>query len=65
MICLSVKGESMKKFILMVLMGGFLSSCGGSLYNRDPVGIGYDNAEMKLSPCACILVPQNHDVTPA
>ncbi len=51
----------MKKILLVGMLGLFLSSCGGSMYHRDPVGIGTDNAEMKLSPCACILVIQNHD----
>lgn len=51
----------MKKLFVAGLLGLFLSSCGGSMYHRDPVGVGHDNAEMKLSPCACILVPQNGD----
>lgn len=49
----------MKNLIFGILGAIFLSSCGGSLYQRDPVGVGYDNAEMKMSPCACILVPQD------
>jgi uncharacterized protein YceK len=30
-----------------------VSGC-GSMYNADPVGVGYDANELKLSPCACI-----------
>ncbi|MDR3126056.1 MAG: hypothetical protein LBT92_00290 [Rickettsiales bacterium] len=30
-----------------------VSGC-GSMYNSDPVGVGYDANELKLSPCACI-----------
>ncbi len=55
----------MKKLLLIGFVGVFLSSCGGSMYHRDPVGIGTDNAEMKLSPCACILVVQDNDLTNA
>jgi hypothetical protein len=28
------------------------------MYNREPVGVGYDNNELKLSPCACMMVWQ-------
>ncbi|MDR1008978.1 MAG: hypothetical protein LBL52_01860 [Rickettsiales bacterium] len=41
----------MKKAIIAVL----LASC-GSIYETDPVGVGYDANELKLSPCACIQV---------
>jgi hypothetical protein len=33
-----------------------LSACAGSIYETDPVGVGYDANELKLSPCACIQV---------
>ncbi|MBQ6012379.1 MAG: hypothetical protein IJL23_04685 [Alphaproteobacteria bacterium] len=48
----------MKKFliILALAVAGFgLSGC-GQIYDNEPVSIGYDNNELKLSPCACILV---------
>jgi hypothetical protein len=32
-----------------------VSGC-GSMYNPDPVGVGYDANELKLSPCACIQI---------
>ena len=54
------KGEHMKKFLIictLALVGFGLSGC-GQIYDREPVGIGYDNNELKLSPCACILVYQ-------
>ena len=34
-----------------------LAGC-GQVYNREAVGIGYDNDELKLSPCACLRVWQ-------
>ena len=39
----------------LVLVVFSMSGC-GQIYDREPVGIGYDNNELKLSPCACILV---------
>lgn len=48
----------MKKFMLVLalLTVGFgIAGC-GQVYDREPVSIGYDNNELKLSPCACILV---------
>ena len=50
----------MKKIlmVLALLVVGFgIVGC-GQIYDREPVGIGYDNNELKLSPCACILVYQ-------
>lgn len=38
-------------FALVLAVGG----C-GQVYDREPVGIGYDNDELKLSPCACMAV---------
>jgi hypothetical protein len=32
-----------------------LAAC-GSMYDPDPVGVGYDANELKMSPCACIQV---------
>jgi hypothetical protein len=50
----------MKKFLaicaLFVVVLS-LASC-GQVYDREPVSIGYDNNELKLSPCACVLVYQ-------
>ena len=33
----------------------FLMAC-GSLYEKEPVGIGIDYSELKRSPCACMEV---------
>lgn len=51
------KGEIMKKILLGVFVALALGAC-GQVYDREPVGVGYDNDELKLSPCACILVYQ-------
>lgn len=45
----------MKK-ILALLTIILISGCSGSIYNTDPVGVGYDANELKISPCACIQV---------
>ncbi len=52
------KGESMKKFlaILALIIIGFSMAGCGQIYDAEPVSIGYDNNELKLSPCACVLV---------
>ena len=47
----------MKKVILGVFVALALAGC-GQIYDREPGGVGYDNNELKLSPCACILVSQ-------
>ena len=45
----------MKKILLLFLITTALAGC-GQVYDREPVGIGYDNDELKLSPCACLKV---------
>ncbi|MDR1337893.1 MAG: hypothetical protein LBJ73_02600 [Rickettsiales bacterium] len=47
----------MKKILLAVFVALALAGC-GQVYDREPVGVGYDNDELKLSPCACIMVYQ-------
>ncbi|MCL2538472.1 MAG: membrane lipoprotein lipid attachment site-containing protein [Alphaproteobacteria bacterium] len=47
----------MKKVIFALLTVFALAGC-GQVYDREPVGIGFDNDELKLSPCACIRVFQ-------
>jgi hypothetical protein len=47
----------MKKFLYIVFVGLVLAGC-GQVYDREPVGIGFDNDELKLSPCACLRVFQ-------
>lgn len=49
--------ERMKKLILGAFIAVALAGC-GQVYDREPVGVGYDNNELKLSPCACIMVYQ-------
>ena len=41
-------------FGVLVLVA-FLMAC-GSLYEKEPVGIGPDYSELKRSPCACMEV---------
>ncbi len=45
----------MKKLLAISLLL-IVSSCGGHMYEPDPVGVGYDVNELKMSPCACIKV---------
>ncbi len=47
----------MKKAVLGVLFAVALAGC-GQVYDADPVGVGYSTDELKLSPCACIMVYQ-------
>ncbi len=48
----------MYKKIIGFLAVLLLSACGlfGSYYEPEPVGIGKDVNELKLSPCACLQV---------
>lgn len=49
-------GESiMRKVLLGFFVALALAGC-GQVYDREPVTVGYDNNELKLSPCACIMV---------
>jgi hypothetical protein len=50
----------MKKVLLLVALAtvAFGAAGCGQVYDREPVSIGYDNNELKLSPCACVLVYQ-------
>jgi uncharacterized protein YceK len=45
----------MKKILLGFFIALALGGC-GQVYDNEPVGIGYDNNELKLSPCACMMV---------
>ena len=40
-----------------ILVAAFvvLASC-GTLHDPDPVGVGFDANELKLSPCACLEI---------
>ncbi len=52
----------MYKKIILFLVIVVLSACSlfGSYYEPEPVGIGKDVNELKLSPCACIEVELPH-----
>lgn len=47
----------MKKIIVLssLMLAVLLMAC-GSLYEKEPVGIGTDYSELKRSPCACLEV---------
>jgi hypothetical protein len=45
----------MKKFAYLFFTMLVLAGC-GQVYDRVPIGIGFDNDELKLSPCACLRV---------
>jgi len=45
----------LKKILLSLFVVVALAGC-GQVYDREPVGVGYDNDELKLSPCACMMV---------
>lgn len=52
----------MYKKIILVIAVLIISACSlfGSYYEPEPVGIGKDVNELKLSPCACIEVELPH-----
>ena len=52
----------MCKKIILFLLVIVLSACSlfGSYYEPEPVGIGKDVNELKLSPCACIEIELPH-----
>ncbi len=46
----------MKKYFFALFMLGLIAviaAC-GSVYEKEPVGIGPDYSELKKSPCACL-----------
>lgn len=48
----------MKKHLtLLVILAivAIISAC-GSIYEKEPVGIGPDYSELKKSPCACLEI---------
>ena len=45
----------MKKMIIaLIAVGAFILAACGSVYEKEPVGIGADWSELKRSPCACL-----------
>lgn len=49
------KDIAMCKKIILLFAVLLVSAC-GSYYEPEPVGVGKDVNELKLSPCACIQV---------
>ena len=47
----------MKKVFVFgaLVLTAFIVAC-GSIYEKEPVGIGIDYSELKKSPCACLEV---------
>lgn len=46
----------MKKYLIALFVLGimaFAAAC-GSVYEKEPVGVGPDYSELKKSPCACL-----------
>ncbi len=44
-----------KRLVLLALLGVFVFAVAcGSVYEKEPVGIGPDYSELKKSPCACM-----------
>lgn len=48
----------MKKYLLALTALGLaaLAAACGSVYEKEPVGIGPDYSELKKSPCACLQI---------
>ncbi len=48
----------MKKYVLtlaVLSLIALVAAC-GSVYEKEPVGIGADYSELKKSPCACLQI---------
>ena len=61
---MKMKGSKKMKNILIfsvLVLAAFLMAC-GSLYEKEPVGIGTDYSELKRSPCACMEVEMLPDL---
>ena len=52
-----MKGSKMKNIVIfsVLALAALLMAC-GSVYEKEPVGIGIDYSELKRSPCACLEV---------
>ncbi|MBR4932097.1 MAG: hypothetical protein IKZ02_03625 [Alphaproteobacteria bacterium] len=54
----------MKKHLLFLVVLGlmaFVVAC-GSVYEKEPVGIGADYSELKKSPCACLEIEKTSEL---
>ena len=47
--------KTIGKTAFMIGFCALLNAC-GSIYEKEPVGIGPDISELKRSPCACLLL---------
>ena len=47
-----------EKVIVLAFLSFCIAGCSSVMYSTDAVGLGYDDAELKLSPCACLEVKQ-------
>ena len=53
----------MKKIVLLgLVLGGIILSACGSIYEKEPVGIGPEYSELKKSPCACLELKKAPEV---
>lgn len=50
-----MKKELVKKAVMIAGVCLALGAC-GSIYEKEPVGVGDDISELKRSPCACMLL---------
>ncbi len=48
----------MKKLFILSCITFAIAGCSSVMYETDAVGLGYDDAELKLSPCACLQIKQ-------
>ena len=47
--------NSIKQALLISALTMTLGAC-GSIYEKEPVGVGKDISELKQSPCACMML---------
>lgn len=50
-----MKKRIIGKTAFIIALCAVLNSC-GSIYEKEPIGIGPDISELKRSPCACMLL---------
>ena len=48
-----MKKKIIGRMFFMIALCAALNAC-GSIYEKEPVGIGPDWSELKKSPCACL-----------
>ncbi len=50
----------LKRYSVLTFICLLVAGC-GSFYVPEPIGIGSSVDELKLSPCACVEIPQYFD----